>query len=231
MDVQNYVANLLPFNSYPVWGDMDQDGTPDLITSGLSTVHLASLGVNYYLDYQVPVLAWSGKTGEVFGDWPRQLEDVHIFSGFSVAEVSGDDLPEVIVGSAGYMIHAWDVNGEQPEGFPKFTGNWIIGTPTVGDIDGDGYVEVVAGTRDGLLFAWSTKGQADQTYEWLGAYHDIQNTSNYSHPIPNQKGPPEEEVVVEEGCCSDDSDGKTSLLIVPLMAFAYQRRRKVSSKP
>jgi hypothetical protein len=224
-DSSTNVSNLLPFNSFPAWGDLDQDGTPDLVNAGLSTIHLASLGVNYLLDYQVPVVAWSGKTGDIFPGWPRQIEDVHIFSGFSIADVSGDGIPEVILGSAGFLVHAWDFEGNQAPGFPKFTGNWIQATPTVGDIDGDGYLDVVVGTRDGLLFAWSTRGHADQKLEWNGSHHDLQNTSNYGHPIPTQKGPPLEPDLEEEGCCSDNSDEKNSLLLLPIALLAIRRRR------
>ena len=59
-----------------------------------------------------------------------------------LADVSGDGVPEAIYGSAGYMMYAWDHTGALAEGWPKFTGHWILGSPAVGDITGDGVVGV-----------------------------------------------------------------------------------------
>ncbi|MEC7986104.1 MAG: FG-GAP-like repeat-containing protein [Myxococcota bacterium] len=222
-DTSTNVTNLLPFNSFPAWGDLTGDGTPDLVNSGVSALQLASTGLHYILEYQVPILAWDGSSGDVLPGWPRQIEDIHIFSGLSIADVSGDGKPEVLAASAGYMVHAWDGEGNESPGFPKFTGNWVMATPNVGDIDGDGYLELVVGTRDGLLFAWKTQGRADQTLEWIGPHHDLQNTSNYHHPIPTQAGPSEE--VIDSGCCSDKTNGEAALLLLPLSLFALRRRR------
>jgi hypothetical protein len=115
-----------------------------------------------HFDFQHAIVAWSGATGKVFEGWPRQLEDIQFLEAPAIADVSGDGIPEVIYGSAGYLIYAWDKDGELAEGWPHFTGGWILGSPAVGDITGDGYLEVVVTTREGHLFAWTTDGHADQ---------------------------------------------------------------------
>jgi hypothetical protein len=76
-------------------------------------------------------------------------------------------------------LHALDGQGREPDGWPKFTGGWIVGAPTVGDIDADGLLEVLLNTREGELFAWDTKGDAGQEPMWWGFHHDSHATGNY----------------------------------------------------
>ena len=119
-------------------------------------------------------------------------------------------------------MHAWDKDGVEAPGWPKFTGGWMIGSPVVGDIDGDGYLDVVVGNREGWLYAFSTQGSADQAVQWSGMHHDAQNTGNYSHPIPQQQGFESE---TETGCCKSNGDKSAALLIIPLALFALRRRQ------
>ena len=126
------------------------------------------------------------------------------------------------MGSGGYLLHAWDVEGTEAPGWPKFTGGWTLGSPSVGDINGDGYLDVVVTTREGFLFAWSSAGHADCKVHWRGVHHDSHNTGNYETPIPLQAGP----VLEEGGCCKGKRAG--AWLVLPtLMLGALRRRRGV----
>ena len=158
-----------------------------------------------HYDFQHAVLAWSGVTGALLEGWPRQIEDIQFLVAPAVADISGDGLKEVIYGSGGYMLYAWDGTGEIAPGWPKFTGHWILGSPAVGDIDGDGYLDVVVSTREGWLHAWSTAGAADQVIEWASLHHDKGNTGDHSLPIPTQLGPPKTDDPASDA--SDTKDG------------------------
>ena len=96
----------------------------------------------------------------------------------SVADISGDDLPEVIGGTGAYWLRAWDHKGKQPAGWPKLAGQWIIPSPAVGDITGDKNLEVVVNTRSGWLYAWKTKGKTTGRIDWESFGHDNHNTRN-----------------------------------------------------
>jgi hypothetical protein len=211
-------------NTNPVFGDLTGDGTPDYIVGGTGVLYLVTLAVKEMQDSQHVVGAWDGKTGEFLPGWPRQIEDLQFLVSPAVADLSGDGKPEAILGSAGYLLHAWDKDGNEPEGWPKFTGNWILGSPAVGDLNGDGYLEVVLSTREGWLWAWTTKGHADQSPEWPSMHHDARNTRNYETPIEPQAGPPCI-VPANEKACGCKGDASECLLLLPLIGFSRRRKK------
>jgi len=101
-----------------------------------------------------------------------------------IADISGDAYPETILGTGGYFLHTLDACGVQPAGFPKFTGQWMIGAPAVGDLDGDGTLELVVTTRAGWLYAWRTSGRVTGNVQWPTYRHDNSNTRNWGTPLP-----------------------------------------------
>lgn len=206
------------------FGDLDGDGKPEFLAGGAGTFYLLSLPLKSAMDYQNVAGAWNTSTGNMMPGWPRQIEDLQFLVAPAVADVTGDGKPEGIFGSAGYLLYAWDGEGHLAEGWPKFTGNWLLGSAAVGDIDGDGYVEVVASTREGQLFAWHTGGHADQAMQWQSIHHDPQNTHNYETPIPAQVGPPVEEECVE-CCCSHADPVGIAAALGGIGALLWRRRR------
>ncbi len=176
---------MLPLFAQPSLGDIDQDGTLDVVTSGGSlnlAINLQSK-TNTGLAGANLLAMWSGKTGAMLPASPMVLEDFTFFNSQAIANLDGDDYPEVITGSGGYFLHAFNGCGVEPVGWPKFTGQWIISTPAVGDVDGDGKLEVSVGTRDGWLYLWHTEGLTTNIIEWESFHHDAQNTGNHETPL------------------------------------------------
>jgi len=89
--------------------------------------------------------------------WPRRMEDLMLFARPLAADVDGDGRDEVLMGSGGYLLHAFRAEGGEAAGFPKFTGGWTFSAPAAGDLDGDGRLEIVSVTREGYLFAWRSR--------------------------------------------------------------------------
>lgn len=178
---------MLPLFSQPSIGDLDQDGVPDVVVSGGSLSLAAALaGGGVRSEYAQQLVAfWSGKTGHMLPGSPVPIEDHTFLVNHAIADVSGDEYPEVITGSGGYFLHAVDGCGREAAGFPKFTNGWIAATAAVGDVDGDAdkSLEVVVSTRDGHLFAWKTKGTTSGPIEWESFHHDNANTGNHATPL------------------------------------------------
>ena len=170
---------MFPLFAHPAIGDLDQDGVPDVVMSGGSLSLAGNLaGGSSAKPFQHLLAMWSGKTGHMMPGSPVVLEDYTFLTNPAIADINGDDYPEVIVGTGGYFMRAVDACGREAPGWPKFTNGWLISPPSVGDVDGDGKVEVVSGTREGFLYAWKTTGRAEGVIQWESFHHDNANTGS-----------------------------------------------------
>ncbi len=176
---------FFPLFSQPSIGDVDQDGVPDVIMSGGSLSLAGNLaGGATARPFQHLMAMWSGKTGKMMPGAPIVIEDYTFLLNQAIADITGDDYPEVITGSGGYFLHALDACAHEAEGFPKFTNGWIAAGAAVGDLDGDHSLEIVSGTRDGYIFAWHTRGRDDGVIAWESFHHDNGNTGDYGVKLP-----------------------------------------------
>lgn len=170
--------------------DLDGSGRLAILTSGLGLrMGIQMAFPSKRINADSLLLAWYADDGRQLRTYPQVYEDVLFVGAMAVADLNGDGRPEIIGGSGGHYLHAYDVEGNEPDGWPKFNGGWIIQTPSVGDMDGDGYFEVAVQTREGYLFVYDTSGPADGDLQWASHQHDQYNTGNYGFPLPEQSGP------------------------------------------
>lgn len=87
-----------------------------------------------------------------------------VYSSPVAADVDGDGLLELFVGSDDGHVYAWKLatgDGEKIQalaGWPQDTGGFVSATPVLADIDGDGLLEIIAGSWDRQLYAWRADG-------------------------------------------------------------------------
>jgi hypothetical protein len=148
--------------------------------------------------FQHAVGAYDPASGAALATFPRQIEDWQFLSGPAIADVKGDGTHQVIEGSGGGFVHAFDpaaapagaqnnlstslsryADGAEPSGFPVFTGGYITSTPTVGQLARADRVAVATVTRDGYLFLTETNGDASANDQWWHFHHDERNTGLY----------------------------------------------------
>ncbi len=224
-------SNSLDSPAYPLvnngsFGRLDPSGDLAYVkgTAGFNFAFaFAEGGTRLIFDHQIS--AWNANpasrtpSGQPFIEgFPQKVEDWQFFMNPALADLTGDGLSEVILGSGGYLVRAIDYKGDEAPGFPKFTGGWIIASPAVGDMDGDGKFDVVTSTRNGWLYAWKTEAAATNRLDWQSFGHDPANTNNHGTPLKKYgdgPGPDEDPVcgngALEDGevCDGDELGGQT----------------------
>ncbi|MHB1710768.1 MAG: S8/S53 family peptidase [Acidimicrobiales bacterium] len=126
------------------------------------------------------VNAWSTTTGHFVAGFPQTINDMAFFDQPIVANVGGPGAgPYVVEGSATYDLRAVNALGQEAPGFPKFTGGWMVNSPSFGSFGTLRNQVLAAGTREGFLFVWSTPTPAcASSGPWPMAHHDLWNTNN-----------------------------------------------------
>jgi hypothetical protein len=140
----------------------------------------AQLSPAQHVDFEHLLGGWDAKSGDWLPSFPIPMEGWTILTAPTLADVDGDGKAEVLSGSSGDVLHAFEENGTEPGGWPKQTFGWLLAAPAVGDVDGDGRLDVVAVTRDGYLWVWHTPARAEpKALVWPSFRHDLRNTGRY----------------------------------------------------
>jgi hypothetical protein len=230
-------APTFPVETSGSFGYIDENDSIDYVlgTVGISMASaFAAGGKRAYYEHHLS--AWDTGSGLFLDGFPVVVEDLQFFMNPAIADITGDGKAEIISGSGGYMLHAVNYKGEEAQGWPKFTGGWLIPSPAVGDIDGDGRLEVVTISREGWLYVWDTPGTASadgrSRVQWQEFKHDPMKTSNFTTQLIVQKGASE-----EKGCGCNATTGKQNGLqeviffvltfIIFLRTYRNRRRAKI----
>ena len=130
--------------------------------------------------HDTQVSAWSASSGIFDAGYPQLMNDLMFLSQPIVANVAGPTSRAYVVGaSATYDVRALDANGHEAPGFPKFTGGWVVNSPSYGPFGRLGTQVLATGTREGELFVWNTSTLACRSSgPWPRQHHDVWNTSN-----------------------------------------------------
>lgn len=144
-------------------------------------------GLSRLLDTATPELqlpsddqlaAWDPVNGAMRPAFPRETPDLAFFVTPAIADVNGDGRTEVIAGNGVYTLSAVTPDGTIPDGWPKLTGGWLVGTPGMGDWDGDGRAELAVVRRDGVLMVWHTPTRSTRLRQWPRFGQNLANTGS-----------------------------------------------------
>jgi hypothetical protein len=130
-------------------------------------------------DYEHLVGAWDVDSGAMLPNFPRVNDDMQIGVSPVSIDFDGDGRDELVIGSGGYFLRVYSQNKSVGEGFPKFTGGWMIGSPAFGDFDGDGNLDIAAATREGKIFVWRSRFTATVRATWPTFKANLQRTGVY----------------------------------------------------
>lgn len=143
--------------SSPVAVDVDKNGTVEIVLGG-------DIYAGNPLGAARGGLLWvlNGRNGTNFPGYPRSLPGQTIWSSPAVADLDGDNRPDVIVGTGNNgpfgdgasvrRLYAFRLADRQNlPGWPADMPGRVVGHPAVGDVDGDGRLEVAAASEGGYV--------------------------------------------------------------------------------
>ena len=175
--------------SSPAVGDVDGDGSPDVVVGTLGGA----------------LLAWDS-TGNMLSGFPYWLDrdrvtgvnlhdlnnyDYGFFSTPALGDIDEDGTLDIVIGGMDGQVHVLKGDGSAVAGFPmelrhtydtsdgpQDRGERIISSAAIGDVDGDGHPEIVIGTNHnttgtyGLVYVISHDGQVEPGWPHglFGAY-------------------------------------------------------------
>jgi M6 family metalloprotease-like protein len=169
--------------SSPVAGDMDRDGTSEIIVSTgsgkiysvdeegniewqrelkdtifYSTPAISDIDGDGYLDVIVAAgvrIYGFDKNGALLNNFPIETGDsLGLQSSIVLGDIDNDRMIDILAGSLNNKIYGYNHNGEKLAGFPLSTGGLVYSTPTIVDLDNDNIVEIIAAADYSGIYAW-----------------------------------------------------------------------------
>ncbi|MDH4035873.1 MAG: C25 family cysteine peptidase [Candidatus Krumholzibacteria bacterium] len=113
------------------------------------------------VDEKGVIYAWNADGSEfIDGDFNPLTQGVFFrmpnctfnYSTPAMADIDGDNMEELIVGSQGDQLYVFNEDGSVSPGWPYALASDVAGSPAIGDVDNNGDLEIVVNTAAGNLF-------------------------------------------------------------------------------
>jgi WD40 repeat protein len=87
------------------------------------------------------------------------------------------------------LIHAFDISGQEIDGFPVTTGEAVRATPFICDLDEDGYTNLLASGWDGNVYVWNLVGEYDnERVAWPTFQGNVHRNGQIGFVLPTPTG-------------------------------------------
>ncbi len=100
---------------------------------------------------------WSVDTGNFIPGFPENMDDIQFFDQPTFAGFkAGKSFNSYVLEPSAYGdLRAFDFSGKSLKSFPKFTGGWVTGSPSIGSFSAKSSRSIIAiANREGELMAW-----------------------------------------------------------------------------
>jgi len=133
--------------SSPAVADLDGNGSMEVIASAYSVVALNGA---------TGELLWRVASGHDRSEppYPDTPNVGRTWPGVVVADVDGDDKPEIVTAHSGGWVSVYNENGYFEPGWPKQPANRELRGLLVDDLDGDGTLEIIVNEADNYQNTW-----------------------------------------------------------------------------
>ncbi len=154
-------------------GDINRDGYPEICFSSLHYNTTSGFEVVTVVDHK----------GNDLPGWPRRVPgNVGSRSNIIIANVEGDDFPEIIAGYDNGDVIIYNHDGTI---YSIVSTGAHLSSIAVGDLDNDNINELFVHSYDGKLYGWKLSNSPAKVIPktWPMYMHDIHNTGNFNSNI------------------------------------------------
>ncbi|HEX7880699.1 MAG TPA: FG-GAP-like repeat-containing protein, partial [Candidatus Eisenbacteria bacterium] len=164
----------------PTIADLDGDTFPDVVIVGGAGRVIIVHGQNCTLFPGFPVNLANQEQAQSFATRGTPC----------LGDVTGDGMPDILVGTQTASVYGVGINGQVLPGFPLRAEDNVEGGPLLWDVDGDGHTNIVFGSVDRKVYAYDTPGIFNPTScPWPMFRHDQGNTGYVGSPLTTPARP------------------------------------------